>query len=120
MENILHIINKFCFTILKQKILNSENVHNRKKRGYPKNFLVFNVTKFFSHDNSKNKNRKIDFSFDSAHCASFIKTEAKLRGESVYHQLGNTLMLIWTWNFDTIIFKLSKLCKDKIWKHYFR
>ena len=36
------------------------------------------------HDNLKNKirkNRKIDFSFDSAHCASSIKTGAKLSGE---------------------------------------
>ena len=32
------------------------------------------------HDNSKNKDRKIDFSFDSAYCASFFKMEAKLRG----------------------------------------
>ena len=31
-------------------------------------------------DNLKNKNRKIDFLFDSKHCASFIKTGAKLRG----------------------------------------
>ena len=30
------------------------------------------------HDNSRKKNRKIDFSFDSRHCASFIKTGAKL------------------------------------------
>ena len=33
------------------------------------------------HDNSKNKNQKIDFSFDSAHCASFIIIGAKLREE---------------------------------------
>ena len=32
------------------------------------------------HDNSKNKKRKIDFSFDSAHYVSFIKTGEKLRG----------------------------------------
>ena len=32
------------------------------------------------HNNSKNRNRKTNFSFDSAHCASFIKTGAKLRG----------------------------------------
>ena len=31
------------------------------------------------HDNSKNKNWEIDFSFDSAHSKSFIKTVAKLR-----------------------------------------
>ena len=33
-----------------------------------------------SHDNSKNKIRKINFSFDSALCASFMKMGAKLRG----------------------------------------
>jgi len=32
------------------------------------------------HDNSKNKNRKIDFSFVSAHCASFIKNRIKTEG----------------------------------------
>ena len=32
------------------------------------------------HDNSKNKYLKIDFSFVSAHCASFVKMEYKLRG----------------------------------------
>ena len=32
------------------------------------------------HDKSKNNNQKIDFSFDSAHCTSFIKTGAKQRG----------------------------------------
>ena len=31
------------------------------------------------YDNSKNKNRKIDFSFDSAHCTPFTKMGAKLR-----------------------------------------
>ena len=32
------------------------------------------------HDKSKNKNRTKDFSFDSAHCASFMKVRSKLRG----------------------------------------
>ena len=36
------------------------------------------------HDNPKNKNQKIDFSFDSAHCTSFIKMGAKLRGGGLY------------------------------------
>ena len=36
------------------------------------------------HDNSKNKNRKIDFSFGSSHCESLIKTGAKLREEGLY------------------------------------
>ena len=36
------------------------------------------------HDNSKNKNRKIYFSTDSAHCASSIKTGLKLRGGGVH------------------------------------
>ena len=31
------------------------------------------------HDNSKNKNQKIDFSFVSASCALSIKTGSKLR-----------------------------------------
>ena len=31
------------------------------------------------HYNSKNKNRKIDFSFDSAHCASFMNVGSKLK-----------------------------------------
>ena len=30
------------------------------------------------HDNSKNKNWKIEFSFDSAHCTSFMKVGLKL------------------------------------------
>ena len=33
------------------------------------------------HDNLKNKNRKIDFPFDSAHCTSFMKIEAKLKAK---------------------------------------
>ena len=44
------------------------------------------------HDISKNKNRKIDFSFDSSHCASIVKIGAKLSerggGGSVYPYLG--------------------------------
>ena len=47
-------------------------------------FLYPNFRWIF-HENSKNKNWKIlkfDFSFDSAHCASFIKTGAKLKGGS--------------------------------------
>ena len=40
------------------------------------------------HDNSKNKIRKIDFSFDSAHCASFMKMRAKPRGGSAHPYLG--------------------------------
>ena len=37
------------------------------------------------HDNSKNKNQKIDFSFDSVHYASFITTWAKLRGGRLHN-----------------------------------
>ena len=33
------------------------------------------------HDNSKNINRKTDFSFNSAHCAPFMKAGSKLQGE---------------------------------------
>ena len=40
------------------------------------------------HDNSKNKNRKMDFSFDSALYASFMKMGVKLRGGSAYPYLG--------------------------------
>ena len=32
------------------------------------------------HDNPKNKNWKIDFSFDSTHCEFFMKVGSKLRG----------------------------------------
>ena len=35
------------------------------------------------HDNLKIENRRIDFSFVSAHCASSIKTGSILRGEGV-------------------------------------
>ena len=45
----------------------------------------------YFHDNSKNKNRKIDFSFDSAHCTTFMRIGAKLRGgegRSAYPYLG--------------------------------
>ena len=49
-----------------------------------------NLKKISGH-NSKIKNRKIDFSFDSAHCGYFIKTGVKLRGKgSAYPLLGNT------------------------------
>ena len=41
------------------------------------------------HDKSKNKNRKINFLFDSAHCAFFIKTGAKLRREVCISLVGN-------------------------------
>ena len=54
------------------------------------NFTIFRVMVIFFtqthqfsmnfHDNLKNKNRKIYFSFVSTHCLSFIKTESKLRG----------------------------------------
>ena len=36
------------------------------------------------HDNSQNKNRKIDFSFHSAHCASFMKVGSKLSWEGLH------------------------------------
>ena len=41
------------------------------------------------HDNFSIKNRKMDFSFNSAHCASFMKMEAKLKegGGSAYPYL---------------------------------
>ena len=39
------------------------------------------------HDNTKNKNWKIDFSFDSALYASFMKLATKLRDGGVLHIL---------------------------------
>ena len=36
------------------------------------------------HDNSRNKNRKIVFSFVSAHCATFMKVGSKLRGGGLH------------------------------------
>ena len=42
------------------------------------------------HNNSKNKNRKIYFSYDSAHCASFMKMGAKLREGGVCISLLGT------------------------------
>ena len=44
------------------------------------------------HDNSKNKNFKIDFSFDSALCTSFMKMEAILEG-------GGLHILTWDMQF---------------------
>ena len=43
-----------------------------------KNFIRFQ--EFWTTIPQKQKNLKIDFSFDSAHCASSIKIRAKLRG----------------------------------------
>ena len=40
-------------------------------------------------DHTCGQNRKFDFSFDSAHCASFMKMGSKLRrGGSAYPALG--------------------------------
>ena len=41
------------------------------------------------HDNSKDKNRKIDFSFVSDHSASFMKTGAKLHILKILEMLRN-------------------------------
>ena len=61
---------------------------NEWKINFP--IFIFRVTVIFVlkspkfsmnfHDNSKNKNREMDFSIDSAHCASLIKTGANLMG----------------------------------------
>ena len=83
------------------------NVLNRKKNQASdfSDFYFFELWSFFVifllkspqfsmnfHDYLKNKNRKngkINFSFDSAYCASFMKMGAKLRGGgSVYPYLG--------------------------------
>ena len=37
------------------------------------------------HDNSKDKNKKIDFSFDLPHCTSFMKVGSELRGGGALH-----------------------------------
>ena len=42
-------------------------------------FLVNLNTSNHNSNNTNRKNRKIDFSFNSAHCASFMKMVAKLR-----------------------------------------
>ena len=51
-------------------------------------------------NSSKNKNRNNDFSFDSAHCASFMKVESKLRGGERLHILS--------WDRAETIYKLSE------------
>ena len=56
--------------------------------------FVLKSPKFLIHsnDNSKNKKRKIDFSFDSTHCASH-EVGSKLKagpGGSTYPQLGQS------------------------------
>ena len=48
------------------------------------------------HDNSKNKNRKMDFPFDSAHWASFMKMGSKLRGRVCISLVGT-----WSRQFST-------------------
>ena len=50
------------------------------------------------HDNSKNKNRnnqKINFSFDSTHCPSFMKMGSKLREGGVDAREGSLHILSW-------------------------
>ena len=71
------------------------NVLNRKKN-HISDFSDFHFSSYghfctkncqFSinfHDNSKNKNRKIYFSIDSAHCASFMKIRPFLKGVSIF------------------------------------
>ena len=51
---------------------------------WPVNF--WSIVNTISH-NSKKKNRKIEFSFDSALCTSFMKIGAKLRGGGGLHIL---------------------------------
>ena len=54
--------------------------------------VIFVLENINFRDNSKNKNRKIDFSFVSAHYASSIKIGSKLRGGGcAYHYLGQGL-----------------------------
>ena len=87
-----------CFTIINNQKKKSSTVvkftwkmnsvrpeTNEKSILRLKRFLVFEIWSFLysqlvKNNNSKNKNRKIDFPFVSAHCASSIKTGSKLRG----------------------------------------
>ena len=55
-----------------QNVLKREKFKNSK---FSINFL----------DNAIHKNRKTDFSFDSAHCASFMKVGSKLRGGGLHN-----------------------------------
>ena len=62
------------------KIQKWSNLHERCGIGRIERKIIFQILSF--HDNSKNENRKNwknNFSFDSAHCASFIKTGEKLK-----------------------------------------
>ena len=61
------------------------------------------------HVNSKNKKRKIVFSFVSAHCAPFKKVESKLRGRG---------LLVVSWDRDKIQNRLNQK-KNQIPDFYF-
>ena len=67
------------FTIFIFRVINILGHFCSKNCQYSMNF----------HDNSKNKNQKYDFTFDSAHCPSFMKMGANLRegGWSAYPYL---------------------------------
>ena len=55
-----------------------------------------------NHKKKNRKNRKIDFSFVSAHCASFIKIWTFLRGRSAYPYLGQGLFFLHFWSVKTL------------------
>ena len=55
------------------------------------------------------KNRKIDFSFDLAHCASFIKTGARLGGEG-----GGGLLMSNRQNVEPEKCPTDKISTDKM------
>jgi len=81
----------FFFKIDQIYMRDAECVESKEKLNFRfYRFLVIELWSFFTkncqfsmnfHDNSKNINRNIDFPFDSAHCASFMKVGSKLKVE---------------------------------------
>ena len=63
------------------------------------------------HDNSKNKNRKIVFSFVYAHCTSFMRVGSKLRGVVCLSLVGTEPV-----NLNT--FEIKK-CRKKLFSNLF-
>ena len=95
------------------------NVLNRKRNPIS-DFSDFNFSSYghfctknskFSlnfHDNSKNKSRKIDFSLDLAHCASFMRMGAILRGRVCISSLGTGP--IYMYRFSSSFLNISWVC----------
>ena len=104
----LHCIQRLLLIV--SKIQKCSNLHARCEIGWIERkikFLIFilrvmvifmtSLLKFsMNFHNFKNKNRKIDFSFVSAHCTSSMKTGLILRGGgSAYPKLGKIRFKIW-------------------------